>query len=452
MKKDGKNNNKNEPKKPIVSQELSKSDNNKKNEKKNDNNEFDDFCIIDSEPMEQDDIKEDTYTPNENIWEVIPITSDIIKKTNKNIVKSIFSSIAYGNINFKEKFSESTSKNPIIIFNQIYQKCSPQLLRIVKDSFIYMSYRTGLINTSFLPGGKNKYSSDCGWGCMIRCCQMLLSRAMIQKEVYDNQIKDKELISMDIRKKIIYFFYDKFLDPSQIGYNIELKNIYEKLIEKNYSTTEIIAPYSIYMLTLLGKCPKIFTSDLRMISCFIHINKTLFSNYMNMIYFKKGYIDKNELFNTFCKKVEYPKKNENYLEYKSQKYQFDKWGTIFISLRLGLYNIEKEFQELLPKFFNNLHNNIGMIGGKNKRAYYFIGMNDNRLIFADPHFNQKVEENEDKMISSYRANDFFLMDIKELSPELTVGIALCSQNDFEQFLNDLSWFQQICPNLLSYKE
>ena len=41
--------------------------------------------------------------------------------------------------------------------------------------------------------------------------------------------------------------------------------------------------------------------------------------------------------------------------------------------------------------FEKFHNNLGFISGKNNKAYYFIGIqNDNKLIFSDPHLNQEI--------------------------------------------------------------
>ena len=43
-----------------------------------------------------------------------------------------------------------------------------------------MSYRTNFINLKTV--GCGNYNSDYGWGCMIRCIQMLLSKVLIEKK------------------------------------------------------------------------------------------------------------------------------------------------------------------------------------------------------------------------------------------------------------------------------
>ena len=320
-----------------------------------------------------------------------------------------------------------------------------------------MSYRTGLVNTSFLPGNKNKYTSDCGWGCMLRCSQMMLSRGFILKKIYDLKQNKKEINMDEIKKEIILLFYDKFLELEKIGKNEQIFEIYKKLLKDKIEVAELIPPYSIYILTLLGQCPNVFTSDHKMISCFLKINKTLFNECIKMIHLKDGIIYKKKLYKKFCTKIESEndikngKGNNNYIEYKSEKYIFNKGGLIFISLRLGLHKIESLYVQMLPKLFNNLHNNIGFVSGKKKRAFYFIGMVGDKLIFADPHLNQKIETDE-KKFPTYSVNDLFLMSIKELSSEITVGVAIFSKEDFLQFFLDIEWFNQICPGFIKYEE
>ena len=86
------------------------------------------------------------------------------------------------------------------------------------------------------------------------------------------------------------------------------------------------------------------------------------------------------------------------VDFVSEKYKFVKGGLIFISLRLGLQNIESSYIPMIPKLFINLHNNIGFVSGKKKRAFYFIGIIGDKLILADPHFNQNIDESRAKKL------------------------------------------------------
>ena len=461
--------------------ELEKKNEEKKEEKKEEKNSNNDFDIIDDnevneikktevqdEDLENNDIDIDLDGPLSksdanlskikiNLWEVVAISNSVKKKSKIEIMKNLVSNIVYNGLTFQDKLNDVSSKNLIIIYDKIESNFSPELLKKIQDSFIYMSYRIGLVNTSFLPGNKNKYTSDCGWGCMLRCSQMMLSRGFILKKIYDLKQNKKEINMDEIKKEIILLFYDKFLELEKIGKNEQIFEIYKKLLKDKIEVAELIPPYSIYILTLLGQCPNVFTSDHKMISCFLKINKTLFNECIKMIHLKDGIIYKKKLYKKFCTKIESEndikngKGNNNYIEYKSEKYIFNKGGLIFISLRLGLHKIESLYVQMLPKLFNNLHNNIGFVSGKKKRAFYFIGMVGDKLIFADPHLNQKIETDE-KKFPTYSVNDLFLMSIKELSSEITVGVAIFSKEDFLQFFLDIEWFNQICPGFIKYEE
>jgi cysteine protease ATG4 len=57
---------------------------------------------------------------------------------------------------------------------------------------------------------------------------------------------------------------------------------------------------------------------------------------------------------------------------------------VLISTRLGLKKVGTEY--FLPvKYFFNQKLNCGIIGGRPKEAYYMVGMQEDSLIFLDPH-------------------------------------------------------------------
>ena len=447
------------PENPIENNKINNNsiniNNNKNNNIAKEKNIIDDFEISnldeDFNDLNLDQISKSEISLNQvniDLWEIIPISTPS-KKAKKEYMKSFMSTIVYNGDMFKDKLSESTNKL-IIIYDLLIQNFN---INQIKDYFVYMSYRNGLFNTKFLPGGKNDYTSDCGWGCMLRCCQMMLSRAFIKLKINEvNKEINKEINMKQIKQEILYLFYDKFITIENIHVNKQLFEIYKNILRKKVNVLEIIPPYSIYVLTLLGNCPKVFTSDHNMIKTMIKINKILFNESLAMIHFN-GSVDKKKVLEDFCEKIESNdiSSTGDYILYNNEKYKYKKNGIVFISLRLGLQKIETCFIEMIPKLFYNLHNNIGFVSGKKKRAYYFIGLKDKKLIFADPHFNQNSETDE-KNFPSYSVNDLFLISVKELSSELTVGVAISSQKDLEQFFNDLIQFKNINPDFIGFKE
>ena len=81
------------------------------------------------------------------------------------------------------------------------------------------------------------------------------------------------------------------------------------------------------------------------------------------------------------------------------------------------------------------------MSGKKNRAYYFIGIQgNNKLIFVDPHYNQQTTNNSDKDYESYYTDNLYLLDIKDLSEELTLGIGIFNSKHFTQLFDDIKWF------------
>lgn len=63
---------------------------------------------------------------------------------------------------------------------------------------------------------------------------------------------------------------------------------------------------------------------------------------------------------------------------------------VIIPLRLGLNFIQPEYLECLKSVFTGFPSNVGIAGGKENMALYFVGLSNNDLIYLDPHFVQKA--------------------------------------------------------------
>ena len=193
-------------------------------------------------------------------------------------------------------------------------------------------------------------------------------------------------------------------------------------------------------------------SDVRIIKYFIKINELLFDS-INMVNFENGHVKKSTLFENFVlfKDNEIKEKDKKIFKYCGREFIFDRAGLVFISFRLGLQTLDESYYNIIPIIFSKIHNNIGFVSGKKNRAYYFIGCNgDGKLIFADPHFNQKVEEFKENLLS-YNIPELYLLNVSELSGELTLGIAIYDLNDFKQLIEDLEYLSENFPNFIRFK-
>ena len=389
----------------------------------------------------------------------------VLKSQNENSwmnnFKSLVSSLYY-NYKFIEKLDIQNIYNNLYIFDEII---NPGEISFYKKTFLYMSYRSGFNNLSSV--GCGDFSSDCGWGCMLRCCQMMLSKGIIQKKIYDSTKNMKNKITDNIltfiRKSTLYLFNDNYLPIEQVR---EIKEysyfwkLFEEIAKKNneYSyIKEVIPPYSIHILSKLGKCAGEYTSDIKIVKIFADINSLIFNNDFNIFVCESGYISHKKIIDIFGKPVDFinDHNSEKFFEtetYNGVEYTFKKGGIIFISFRLGLYEIDPSYYEAVLTIFKKMRNNIGFVCGKKNRAYYFIGCDENnKLIFADPHLNQQTTHNIEVDYKTYLVEDLFLLDVKELSSELTLGVTIFCEKDFSNFFDDIRFFEKEFPGFITLK-
>ena len=57
---------------------------------------------------------------------------------------------------------------------------------------------------------------------------------------------------------------------------------------------------------------------------------------------------------------------------------------VLVSVRLGLKKVPPEYFQAVRSFFMQCLN-VGIIGGRPREAYFLVGMQEESLIFLDPH-------------------------------------------------------------------
>lgn len=408
-------------------------------------------------------IEEKDNTLNDFIKKLLKFNMMDNKQSFEKVVYSIASSLFYNYIQLNPKFSFSKkgSKYLYLFDKEIKSKkdFDNELFCI-----IYFSYRNN-INPLYDNSSESYISSDCGWGCMIRASQMIFARGLFQlkRAKIKNFNQGFQYNSIrKLREELIYLFIDNSIPIENIlsleDYDYFIKRI-EQIARKEPQykcIQEIIPPFSIQTICKITNNAGNWTSGIKMVNAFIDINKLVY-NKVKIIHSSSGFIKELELYKVFCEEVHYTcncdinalvpestlcltcsqKISEtDIFNYKGIDYQFKSEGLIFISLRLGLYEIEKEYLKEVQGLFY-MRNNIGIIGGKKDRAYYFIGHIDGKFLLLDPHFNQQTIDICNNDFTSYMANDIYLIDPKDMSPEITVGFCIKSAKDLREFIQDI---------------
>ena len=474
-----------------------------------------DLNKIDLNPIDDNniEIKENISELNDNeisIWEAI---KQQISNMKNHIVFNFNIFSTKNNLNLKdEKLPQE-----IQIFDQKFSKQDEHLINLLKN-LPWFSYRK---NFSKIKDNDKIYTSDAGWGCMIRSSQMILAQGIYKifsmKNLnnffnefitffYDdkiplkllvktntNNIKNKDIKNNEnkinkIKEKKEEKTYNDFLiiditretRISFIDVTKEMIQEFEKLSkeENDNNNCYVTPPFSLRniikthnIINPKGKKVGEWFSNYDTIKTIAKINKHMIEqhdcdfkiiNFENETiyiedlikecfeevetqgfeYISKRTFDKNAKVNDTILNEEIINKNlkSDVYIFSKRRYVLKQKFIIFISVRHGLHSLNEDLHKEVLKFFD-IKTNIGLIGGKNSRAFYFIGKCGNNLIFLDPHYVQQTiplnELGTNKIEESYRPNDIYYMDISELSPSFSIGFAIKDMKDFKLFMEKM---------------
>lgn len=229
-------------------------------------------------------------------------------------------------------------------------------------SRLWFTYRK-----DFKPlNGNLKYTSDCGWGCMLRSAQMLLAQAFLlhffgkEWSLY-KKFKTEEY---NLYKEIISWFNDRPSRHCPFGIHRLLHIADKKLIGNSNDSSQLgsrvgswFGPTSVCLLMKEALNESIdYKPVLDQIKLYVAQDCTIY---------KQDVID-------LC---------------LDSRTNFFKPCIILVSVRLGGEDLNDMYVSSLKRFLES-DTCIGIIGGKPKHSLYFIGYQGDKVIYLDPHFCQ----------------------------------------------------------------
>ena len=371
---------------------------------------------------------------------------------------------------FKSIYPENTK---VKIYNKEYdlrKDNEKKNFEIDFQNIIYCSYRKNY------PNQKNyknniEYNTDCGWGCMIRSGQMIFAKAIYEILIYEKNNNESSILNT-ISLFIEYPFNYNETPNIFSKYKLKIEEIFKKNndnnnniitnnqlynnINNNETNNKIIInneiiklypPFSIKTICSIGQilnktCGEWF-SDVNMPHIFKIINKNYnIINNLKIIPFLT-----NVVISKIIKKCFEEIKDDNlieddYLLFNDKKYIFKNYGLIFISVRIGLNSIEKEYYNSI-KYLFNCKECFGFTGGKNFSASYFIGYDDKNFLFLDPHFskNSIIPPLNNENIESYLNKTLFQLPLEKLQPAFTICFLFKNLNEFKDLYK---FFNEYC--------
>jgi cysteine protease ATG4 len=352
------------------------------------------------------------------------------KKKNRNKFKEIY------------KIKELSLKKKLKNFHLFYKECKTggdeELYKLGK--VLVYTYRKNFPKIQSYKTKKN-YTTDAWWGCMVRCGQMILSRG-IYRLLKSKGMDTKSAISYTvplfgnypITKDKLHYYFHGMLDKYQ--------NLMENKEDKK-EIYEFYPPFSIKTLCDVGELFErtagewfsdvIITGVFKKISEYFELFKNPKLNVKIMNY--QSCIEIQDILDTCFIKKKYDKKNQKFIRFHDQYYYYDKMGIVFVNVRVGLDKIPKDYYKGIKELFT-LKECIGIIGGKTRLAYYFIGYNDDddSLLYLDPHVTKEADKeiNIVNILDKHVNKEVHLLKMSKMSTAFTVGFCF---RTYEEFLH-----------------
>ncbi|XP_041913966.1 cysteine protease ATG4C [Alosa sapidissima] len=112
---------------------------------------------------------------------------------------------------------------------------------------------------------------------------------------------------------------------------------------------------------------------------------------------------------------------------------------ILIPIRLGGEKINPDYFNFV-KGILSLDYCMGIIGGKPKQAYYFVGFQDDSLIYMDPHYCQSFVDvsTSDFPLQSYHCPSPKKMPFNKMDPSCTIGFYSRTVEDYNRISAELA--------------
>ncbi|KAL7744364.1 hypothetical protein ACLKA6_001753 [Drosophila palustris] len=303
-------------------------------------------------------------------------------------------------------------------------------------SRIWMTYRR-----EFPTMNGSSYTSDCGWGCMLRSGQMLLAQGLIchflgRSWRYDSDSQLHSTYEDNMHKKIIKWFGDSSSKSSPFSIHA-LVRLGEQLGKK---PGDWYGPASVsYLLKHALEHAAQENADFDNISVYVAKDCTI---YMQDVEEQCSIPEPAPKPNVPWQQSKRCNSGGTKLEQSNQQHQ-QHWKSlvVLIPLRLGTDKLNPVYAHCLKLLLSTEHC-LGIIGGKPKHSLYFVGFQEDKLIHLDPHYCQEMVDVNQETFSmhTFHCKSPRKMKSSKMDPSCCIGFYCATKTDFDSFVESVQLY------------
>ncbi|XP_026201846.1 cysteine protease ATG4C isoform X1 [Anabas testudineus] len=377
---------------------------------------------------------------------------------------------------FKAEDDDSPTEACYEAFDEDFIMGNVEAFRKDFTSRVWLTYREDF---PLLPG--STLTSDCGWGCMLRAGQMMLAQALILhflgrewtwSEALTLQPLDTETWTTTAAKRLVASLEASLQGsprPSDQGSSAipqtqgtgsaeeadaHLKETYHRSVVSWFGDTSS-AQLGLHRLVRLGLTMGKQAGDWYGPAIVAHILKRAVEEAMDpalagitayvsqdCTVYSADVLDSHrapKAGQASAERSDASLSTQNSQPAPASPLPDSRAVIILIPVRLGGEKTNPEYFEF-AKSILSLEYCIGIIGGKPKQACYFVGFQDDSLIYMDPHYCQSFVDvsTSDFPLQSYHCPSPKKMPFSKMDPSCTIGFYSRSVQDYERISQELS--------------
>lgn len=257
------------------------------------------------------------------------------------------------------------------------------------------------------------FTTDSGWGCMIRTSQSLLANALIALKLgREWQLDNSSSEDLEIHWEIV----EQFADVPEAIYSIQ--------------------NYVLYAAKYCGKRPGEWFGPSNAAKSIQKLceEKNTISNLKVYISTDSGDIFEDEVLD---------------LSQGSDGQGIFTPLLILCGVRLGVQNINPVYWDFL-KYLLQLPHNVGISGGRPSSSHYFFGYQSDHLFYLDPHVPQSAilldesghinEKARMRILSTIHSRKLRRLHLGKIDPSMLIGFLIKTREEYDAFKEKINSF------------